>query len=76
VHDGGPAADLPEGDAPRELADDVALAVGEADVFDGEGHFVGCLAEDDLGGGVRQQSLGDLGGGALWPQLGIYPTPV
>ena len=59
-------AHLPQRFAPSQLADELRLGVGETGVFDRRGDLVGGLVQDDLGGRIGDESLGDLGrGGAV-----------
>ena len=62
VDHGGAACDLPQRTSSGELSDDLAFGVGEPEARGGALELVGCLAKQDLGGGVGEESAGDLGG--------------
>ena len=62
MHDGGAPAQLPQGSTACEMPDDGRFGFGEPEVVHCGVQLVGCLTEDDLRGGVREQSGGDLGG--------------
>jgi hypothetical protein len=66
----GVAAHLPDRATSCELADEFGLGFGEPGMLDGGGDLVGGLAQDDLGGRVGDEALGDLGGGGAVVGLG------
>ena len=70
LDDGGAAADLPQGPAAGEVADEPRSAGVSPRRSAAAAELVGRLAEDDLGGGVGQEAGGDLGGGGAVVGLG------